>query len=144
MNNDTLAKLAADNVPERIYLVLGEDIAPDDDPRADFDDLADVNWCIDKQFEHDIEYVRADVAALTAQALPAAEPVAWQSRFESSKAWYECTKEHHDWVRRAPKEFPGYEARELFATPQPPQPDNLTSKSALKRIEVQAKPQGDA
>lgn len=77
MTTDTLAKLAADNVPERIYLVLGEDIAPDDDPRADFDDLADVNWCIDKQFEHDIEYVRADVAALTAQALPAAEPEIW-------------------------------------------------------------------
>lgn len=58
-------------------------------------------------------------AAFTAQAIPAAEPVAWQSRFNSKDKWTQCSKEYHDWVMRAPEEFiETMEVRELFETAQ--------------------------
>lgn len=44
--------------------------------------------------------------------------VAWQSRFVDGK-WSECSREHVEWVRSVPHEWPGYEVRELYAAPQP-------------------------
>lgn len=47
--------------PERIFLVVG-DLSDIDDP-ALFRNLDDVSWCEDQIDDHDIEYVRADLAA---------------------------------------------------------------------------------
>lgn len=44
--------------------------------------------------------------------------VAWQSRFVDGK-WSECSREHVEWVRSVPHEWPGYEVRELYTAPQP-------------------------
>lgn len=44
--------------PERIYLVLGDELEEGDK----FNDLDEITWCQDKQYDTDIEYVRADVA----------------------------------------------------------------------------------
>jgi len=53
------AKIIAGNIressPDRIFLVVGED-CPEE---SDFNDLQDVCWCADRQFDTDIEYVRA-------------------------------------------------------------------------------------
>lgn len=70
----------------------------------------------------------ATPAAPSQPAVPQGEPVAWQARFLGQE-WAPCTKEHHDWVRREPKEFVGYEVRALClcATPAAPsQPVTLT------------------
>lgn len=42
------------NLPERIYLNLGDD-CPED---ADFSDLSEVTWSEDKMFPSDVEYSR--------------------------------------------------------------------------------------
>lgn len=57
---------AIPGAPERIWLVLGDDL-PDG---VTFNELAEseICWCQDSQFEHDIEYVRADLAAPPAAA----------------------------------------------------------------------------
>jgi hypothetical protein len=39
--------------PEKIYLQIGDDLRIDE---YDFEDLADVTWCIDKISDNDIEY----------------------------------------------------------------------------------------
>ena len=40
------------NVPEKIYLQIGED-CPDD---VDFYELSEITWCADKIHDNDIEY----------------------------------------------------------------------------------------
>lgn len=45
------------NVPDKIYLQIGEEI-PDD---TDFNQISEVTWCKEKIFENDIEYIRADI-----------------------------------------------------------------------------------
>ena len=45
------------NVPDRIFLVIGEDV-PDG---ADFDELDEVTWCKERISYKDIEYVRKEV-----------------------------------------------------------------------------------
>jgi hypothetical protein len=46
------------NWPERIYLQRHEDCVADDcGPHGE-----DTTWCSDKINEHDVEYVRADIA----------------------------------------------------------------------------------
>lgn len=67
------------------------------------------------QFADAIE--SATLAALAQQA----QPVAWQCRFKENAEWSECSKEHHDWVKRCPHEFVGYEARDLYTSPPAPQ-----------------------
>lgn len=52
--------------PERIYLVIGDDVEPDTD-FAELDRLGGVTWCADKIDDNSIEYVRADLASLPAQ-----------------------------------------------------------------------------
>lgn len=42
------------NIPEKIWLNLGEEV-PDD---ADFHDLSEVTWSENKVFDKDVEYVR--------------------------------------------------------------------------------------
>jgi hypothetical protein len=42
------------NIPEKIYLNIGEDHSLIDD----FNDLSDVTWCQDQIDDKDIEYVR--------------------------------------------------------------------------------------
>lgn len=42
------------NIPENIWLNLGEEV-PDD---ADFHDLSEVTWSGNKEFDKDVEYVR--------------------------------------------------------------------------------------
>jgi len=44
--------------PERIWLVLGLD---DETGEVPFSELADVSWCSENQFPHDVEYVRVDL-----------------------------------------------------------------------------------
>ena len=59
-------------------------------------------------------------------------PVAWQSRFVDGK-WSECSREHVEWVRSVPHEWPGYEVRELYAAPQPAQAIDLEQFRSLAR-----------
>lgn len=56
------------NVPEKIYLNLGQMTEGewDEVKDQDFNSLRndwEITWCEDKVFEHDIEFVRADIAA---------------------------------------------------------------------------------
>lgn len=44
------------------------------------------------------------------------KPAAWQARF-IGEGWGTCSPEHHALVLRTPKEWPGYETRELFEKP---------------------------
>ena len=45
-----------ENIPEKIYLQIGDD-CPDD---IDFKDLHEVTWCVDKINDNDIEYMRVE------------------------------------------------------------------------------------
>ena len=49
------------------------------------------------------------------------EAVAWQAGFIESgdawNAWQTCSKEHHDFVKRCPNEWPDYEVRPLYTHP---------------------------
>ena len=49
------------------------------------------------------------------------EAVAWQAGFIESgdawDAWQTCSKEHHDFVKRCPNEWPDYEVRALYTHP---------------------------
>ena len=50
------------NIPEKIYLQLGEDIG------EDFKDHHEVSWCVDKIYDTDLEYVSIEqIAQLTAE-----------------------------------------------------------------------------
>lgn len=42
------------NIPEKIWLNLGEEVPED----ADFRDLSEVTWSENKVFDNDVEYVR--------------------------------------------------------------------------------------
>ncbi|MDP4076196.1 hypothetical protein [Acidovorax sp. A1169] len=48
-----------------------------------------------------------------ARAQPSAPAVAWRERMGPKAAWTPCSKEHHDWVLRAPAEWPGVEVQAL-------------------------------
>lgn len=58
--------------PERIWLVYGD--IERDCTHAECEGADSVSWCEDKQFDSDVEYVRAD--ALTAKAATIAEQAA--------------------------------------------------------------------
>ena len=45
------------NIPERIYLQIG-DLTDKDDKNIDFNELSDVCWCSEKIFKMDIEFIR--------------------------------------------------------------------------------------
>ena len=47
------------NLPEKIYLQIGEESDIDD---IDFNELVGVSWCSDKIEESDVEFVRSDIA----------------------------------------------------------------------------------
>ncbi|GJN50798.1 hypothetical protein [Pseudomonas tohonis] len=106
-------------------------------PEADYDALAAAHeqaWkavnseCQDwareyekrRAAEAERDQLRAELAAIRGQ-----EPVAWQSRFTDDGEWAACSREHFDWVKREPKAFPAYEARELYALP-PQQPEAVS------------------
>ena len=46
------------NIPQKIYLQLGDDIRPDEDD-LDFRTLTqrEISWCADRIFKSDLEYV---------------------------------------------------------------------------------------
>ena len=80
-----------------------------------------------------VEKIRAKQAAkpkhspLPEAALPqlAAPAVAWRERMGPKDAWKPCSKDHHDWVLRAPAEWPGVEVQALAVVcPRPPQETN--------------------
>lgn len=48
------------NLPEKIYLQIGEEADIDDD--IDFNELVGVSWCSDKIEKSDVEFVRSDIA----------------------------------------------------------------------------------
>jgi hypothetical protein len=48
------------NLPEKIYLQIGEEADIDDN--LDFNELVGVSWCSDKIEESDVEFVRSDIA----------------------------------------------------------------------------------
>jgi hypothetical protein len=48
------------NLPEKIYLQIGEEADINDD--IDFNELVGVSWCSDKIEESDVEFVRSDIA----------------------------------------------------------------------------------
>ena len=54
--------------PDRIWLQLHGDAEPPFDDR-DHPPWADVSWCSEPVFAHDVEYVRADLAADLVDAL---------------------------------------------------------------------------
>lgn len=58
---------------------------------------------------------------LRAQVSQGGEAVAWQARFIESgdawDAWKTCSKEHYDFVKRCPNEWPDYEVRALYTHP---------------------------
>lgn len=43
------------NIPEKIYLQIGEEVDADED--IDFNELAGVSWCSDKIYENDLVYL---------------------------------------------------------------------------------------
>jgi hypothetical protein len=61
-----LDDITVHGTPRRVWLVVG-----DIDEACDFDMLADVTWCDAPQYDHDVEYVRADLVR-------AAMPGNWQ------------------------------------------------------------------
>ena len=77
--------------PERIYLVIGEDV----DKSTDFADLCGegITWCEDKIDGNSIEYVRAALAGNPAPRLTDAEIIAirkgdrWGKIADPSKPW---------------------------------------------------------
>ena len=48
------------NVPDRIYLVLGTYVEPDDD-FSELSENGDVTWCADRIWDTDVEYIRFDL-----------------------------------------------------------------------------------
>jgi hypothetical protein len=44
------------NIPQKIYLQIGEDVSVKEND-SDFNDLAGVSWCADKINNTDIEYI---------------------------------------------------------------------------------------
>lgn len=116
--------------PARIYLVIGDNLEDGDE----FNDLGDVTWCQDKQYETDIEYVRADVvreivAAELRKALEGREPVAWRVR--RSDGEYELFFHHPTAKRRAECFVPPARAEPLYTSP-PPKSDE--ARDALKAL----------
>ena len=51
------------NLPDKIYLQIGEDI--NIDSNTDFNTLEEVTWCKDKINNNDIVYIRADLKQLS-------------------------------------------------------------------------------
>lgn len=47
------------NIPEKIYIQVGEDVEQDEDFKEL--DAEAVTWCADKVFHNDIEYIRKDL-----------------------------------------------------------------------------------
>ena len=54
--NYNLKKIKMKNIPNKIYLQIGEKTPKD----ADFEELNEVTWCQDRINDNDIEYVRID------------------------------------------------------------------------------------
>ena len=48
------------NSPEKIYLVVGESL--DEKDTNNFKELHGVSWCDERIYQHDIEYIRKDIA----------------------------------------------------------------------------------
>jgi predicted esterase len=55
------------DAPERIWLQLYGDASPDDGP-VDYRNN-EVTWCWENIFEHDIEYIRADIHSAEVERL---------------------------------------------------------------------------
>ena len=59
------------------------------------------------------------------------EPVAAECKFDSESEWGRCSVEHHNLVQSEPHNWPGYQTRLLYTTPQaPPQRQPLTDEQS--------------
>jgi len=114
--------------PERIFLVIGELDGP-----VRFGDLAEVTWSEDRQFDADIEYVRAQPAAIT---VPAGEREAFEAWGRTMSGWegtrnkfgeYTCEAEEFSW--RA------WQARAALAAPAAPQEPSDTHRIAMEALQ---------
>lgn len=81
--------------PERIWLQHSEDGYPVPHYKVETDEIT---WCEDKQYDSDVEYVRADLLSQQVEAANAARPVvreidAERQRQVSAEGW---TTEHDD------------------------------------------------
>lgn len=78
------------NLPDKIYLQIGEDI--NIDSSIDFNCLSEVTWCKDKINDNDIVYIRADQQQLSEET---------RKDFEKDKIKFSIrTKEDVDSDRR--------------------------------------------
>jgi len=97
--------------PDRIFLVIGEDVTPD----TPFSQLAEVTWCADRVNDTDIEYVRAQPAAATVPAGKDAPMPAYrdEDHFHASASTPELAAWQRGWddARKA-DEKAGEDARE--------------------------------
>jgi hypothetical protein len=71
--------------PDTIWLQYHGDGDPDID--VELVDPQDVTWCEDKQYEHDIEYIRRDRIAADAYVLR--EAIIEEVKFQRNVAWDE-------------------------------------------------------
>lgn len=59
IKDEVLADITIKNMPNSIYLVLGDlDVETND---IDFENTDEVTWCEDKQWRTDVKYIREDV-----------------------------------------------------------------------------------
>jgi hypothetical protein len=122
--------------PERIYLVIGDNLEDGDE----FNDLDEVTWCQDKQYDTDIEYVRADVvceivAAELRKAQEGREPVAWRVR--RSDGEHELFFHEPTAKQRAECFVPHSSAEPLFTSPPPKSDESSVERSLLRKIRQQ-------
>lgn len=67
------------------------------------------------------------------------EPVAAECNFVGTKEWGRCSIEHHNLVQSEPHNWPGYQTRLLYTSPQPAQQKPLT----LQELEAAWNAQAD-
>lgn len=110
--------------PERIYLQHGcDDIPNHDEVNSD----GAVTWCADNINELDIEYVRADLVALSSPAVPIMPVEAGGNKDSAFWGWIEAElkagRDHHVFAAKA-----GFDAGRAL-----PQPETETNMQASER-----------
>lgn len=84
------------NLPEKIYLQIGEEADIDDN--LDFNELVGVSWCSDKIEESDVEFVRSDIARNMAKEFAEQEIINILSMLSSPLTDLLSNSEYRDYV----------------------------------------------
>lgn len=116
------------NAPARIWLNVGEILR--DYEFSDLQGIGDVSWCDDQIDKHDVEYVRADLAASAAQG-EASIPFAYAYRFtdplSGAPVWRLSSA---TWNGQLP-----LESRALYLAPQPSAPGVVSDAPFQQRVQ---------